>query len=188
MPRIRFCQINTPHFCLLRKYEPLSRILYELDMHRICYSMKLETYAKIGIVSGILVAILVGIDLTLMVLNHEFGYDFRERQYNLSEKQQQEILDGFYTMPEYIAFKDRYPDSRSQLQITESQVRLILTQYEPSRQNGLKMEITQHASDDFVYLEARCDAVDRKSGLRQNAEGGFVFDYIKTTPCVNPSQ
>ena len=71
--------------------------------------MKLETYAKIGIISGIAIAVLVGVDLTLMVLNHEFGVNFRDLTHTISEKQQEEILDSFYELPEYIAFKERYP-------------------------------------------------------------------------------
>lgn len=66
--------------------------------------MKLETYAKIGIVSGIVLAAIVGGNLTIMVLNHEFGMNFHNVG-KMSEAKQQEIIDSFYDLPEYKAFK-----------------------------------------------------------------------------------
>lgn len=150
--------------------------------------MKLETYAKIGIISGIAIAVLVGVDLTIMVLNHEFGVNFRDLTHTISEKQQEEILNSFYELPEYIAFKERYPDSRSEVKNDIRRVQLILSQYEASTQNGLELEITQHYFEDTIHVDAKCDIHQRNSDIRRQAQGGIAYDYIKTTTCVNPAQ
>ena len=150
--------------------------------------MKLETYAKIGIITGIAIATLVGINLTIMVLNHEFGYDFRDMRYGLSGNERQEILDSFSELPEYIAFMERYPDSSVQTRASERDVRMEITKYDPTTQNGLRLEISQHGFDDHVYTEANCDSFKRNSGIREHAREGMTLDYIKTTPCVESVQ
>ncbi len=147
--------------------------------------MKLESYAKIGIISAIVMFGVLSANFTVMILNHEFGFSFHDLN-NFDGKQKQEILNEFYKLEEYKLFKERFPDSRSNIQDDDRRLELKLSQYEPSTENGLTLRISQHFTQDYAEIKAECDPGSRNFGFRTHASDGLAYDFIKTTSCLDP--
>ena len=150
--------------------------------------MKLETYAKIGILSGIVLASLVAVGFTLMILHHEFDIRFDRTDYLFSEEDQQKMLNSFYELPEYKKFKELYPDSLDNIMIDNHRIELIVMQYEPSTENALLLEIRQDNNDNNPHLHAHCDAMKRKAGVRMDASDVMIIEFIKSTECLSPTE
>lgn len=149
--------------------------------------MNLQTYGKIGIIAAVVMFGILTANFTIMILNHEFGFRFHDSQ-DLSETQKQKLIDGFYELPEYKAFKDRYQDSQVNIYDQGNRVELSVSQYEPSTQNGLVLRIEQSDVRYSADIQVTCDVPNRSNGIRTHANDGLAYDFIKTTPCVNPSK
>ncbi|MGY5148786.1 MAG: hypothetical protein ACW9W3_01850 [Candidatus Nitrosopumilus sp. bin_68KS] len=150
--------------------------------------MKLETYAKIGILSGMVLASLVAVGFTLMILHHEFDIRFDRTNYLFSEEDQQKVLNSFYNLPEYKKFKELYPDSLDKIKLDNYRIMLTVMQYEPTTENALLLEIRQDNNDGSPNLQAHCDAIKRKAGERMNAEEVMIIEFIKSTECLSPAE
>ncbi len=146
--------------------------------------MNLETLAKIGIVFAIITMIIVSGNITLITLKHELGWNF-EQLITVSEEQKNKIKQKMYQTPEFIAFEERYPDFQSKEFVEHDQIRLMISKYDPTTQNGLILTLSKHSEQNQIYVDARCDIFSGKSEIRRNAESGFTLDYIKTTACLN---
>lgn len=152
--------------------------------------MKLETFGKIGIISGIIVAGLVAADITLMVLDEFFDVGFKQYERNLSE---QDKVDAFYRIqnsPEYLLFKEIYPDSHDRFDAFKQRVEVQVTQYDPKTENGLVLKIEAEPYWYYTEVNAYCDVVDYDNyqSVRLNADGGMVLDFIKNTKCLDSLQ
>ena len=147
--------------------------------------MQLESYAKIGIIAAIVMFGVLTANFTVMILNHEFGYGFHD--WNVfNDKQKEEITNEFYELEEYKLFKERFPDSRLNIYDQGSRLELTLSQYEPSTENGLTLQLSQRSERSDADISVRCDITSRNSGLRTHADGGLAYDFIKTTSCLDP--
>ena len=123
-----------------------------------------------------------------MILHHEFDIRFDRADYLFSEKDQQEMLDSFYKLPEYEKFKEMYPDSLDKIKIDNYRIQLIVMQYEPSTENALLLEIRQDGNDESPHLQAHCDAMKRKAGVRMDAQEVMIIEFIKSTECLSPAE
>ena len=148
--------------------------------------MNLETYAKIGIITGIVLACLVASGFTIMILHHEFNMRFDETLFSIEDAEKK--LTNFVNLSDYKIFKEMYPDSKIEKRINNHRVEMTLMQFESTTGNALMLEIRQDYDDKTPYIEAKCDSVKRTSGTRTEASGVMVEDFIKTTGCLNPSQ
>ena len=152
--------------------------------------MKLETFGKIGIVSGIIVASLVAADITLMVLDGFFDISFRQYERNLSEADKKESLNMIKDSPEYLLFKEKYPNSNDRFDAFQNRVELEVSQYHPETENALVLKFEVEPYWSYNRVNAYCDVADHDNynGMRLRAEGSLVIDFIKNNKCLDNLQ
>jgi len=152
--------------------------------------VKLETFGKIGIMSGIIVAGLVAADITLMVLDQFFDISFRQYERNLSEQDKKDALNMIKNSPEYMLFKEKYPNSNDRFDAYQQRVELEVSQYHPETENALVLKIELEPYWYYNDVQAYCDVVDRDNydGMRLDSRGGMVIDFIKNTKCLDNLQ
>lgn len=149
--------------------------------------MNLETFGKIGIISGIIVAGLVAADITLMVLDEFFDVSFRQYERNLSEQDKKDAFTMIQNSPEYLLFKERYPGSHDRYDAYQQRVEVEVSQYDPKTENALVLKIEVEPYWSYNDVNAYCDVVDHDNyqTMRLDARGGMVLDFIKNTKCLD---
>lgn len=152
--------------------------------------MKLETFGKIGIVSGIIIASLVGVDITLMVLDEFFDISFRQYERNLTEQDKTDAINIIKNSPEYLLFKDKYPNSNDRIDTYSERVQIEVSQYHPETENALILKIELEPYWSYNDIQAYCDVADHDNynGMRLDSRGSVVIDFIKNNKCLDNLQ
>lgn len=151
--------------------------------------MKLETLAKIGIITGIILAIIVSAGYVIMILNHEFDMEFSNQFRIISDERKEKIVNELLELQVAKIFIELYPNYLIDTRYSNYEVRITLVQYEPSTENALTLELNKNYDEsDDPYMHAHCDTMKRKSGERRDASGIIAIEFIKNTDCVKPVQ
>jgi plastocyanin len=166
--------------------------------------MQLQTFAKIGICSGIAAIVIFSVLFGLMMvsqLQNEFGTLFLDHDKKLDEMK---------NMDSFILLNEKYPDAYTIENKNRHRVGLETFAYNFQTGNLLKLNLQYEPWEDRIREHVRCDVRDHH--LRQelsfgsahtasfvtedlvpypriflsegNAEGAFASDFIKYTNCL----
>jgi len=144
--------------------------------------MKLETYLKAGIVSGI---VLVACTIVFGILpDFANRYDNYFRQNGVPTISEGEVKAKYLESDEYKSFSERFPDHNVEFWYGNNESRFGAVAYNPETKNALILNMRYDTWSDQMNKDVQCSTTKLVSGNRYNADGLMVIPFIKSTECL----
>ena len=95
----------------------------------------------------------------------------------------EELLAEFQATPAYIAFYEKYPDAKEELNNRRHGGELQVGIANIEKGNFLKLNLYYNEYDDRINVNVSCQTPDNRENL--HSDGLFAIDFIKQTECLN---
>ena len=94
-----------------------------------------------------------------------------------------ELLEEFHATPAYLAFIERYPDAKEELNNHRhgGELQVGIANYE--KNNTLRLNLYFNDYDDRINVNVDCQTSNNRENM--HADGLFAIDFIKQTNCLD---
>jgi hypothetical protein len=140
------------------------------------------TLQKIAYGVGISIAVSVFVLFLYSFLPHLINNDQWENVDGL-KMSNEELLKEFQATPAYVAFYERYPDAREELNNQRHGGDMQVGIANLEKGNFLKLHLYFNKYDDRVNVNVSCETSNNSQNM--HADGLFAVDFIKQTNCLN---
>jgi len=132
----------------------------------------------VGMTIGVtLFALFLYLALPDMIQNNHWG------QIDVFKISDEKLLAKFQASPAYIAFYERYPDAKEELNNNRYRGELQVGVANIEKANFLELNLSYNNYDDQITANISCETSNNRENIRAN--GLFVIDFISQTDCLN---
>jgi len=99
------------------------------------------------------------------------------------EMSDEELLEEFHATPAYLAFIERFPDAKEELNNHRhgGELQVGIANYE--KNNTLRLNLYFNDYDDRINVNVDCQTSNNRDNM--HADGLFAIDFIKQTNCLD---
>ncbi len=99
------------------------------------------------------------------------------------EMSDEELLEEFHATPAYLAFIERFPDAKEELNNHRhgGELQVGIANYE--KNNSLRLNLYFNNYDDRINVNVDCQTSNNQDNMR--ADGLFAIEFIKQTNCLD---
>lgn len=137
---------------------------------------------KVAYIVGITIAISVFTLFLYSFLPHIIQNDQWERIDGLTMSDE-DLLKEFYATPAYVAFYERFPDAKEELNNHRHGGELQVGIANLEKGNFLKLHLYYNDRDERMNVNVSCETPNNRENM--HSDGLFAIDFIKQTDCLN---
>ncbi len=137
---------------------------------------------KIAYIVGITIAISVFVLFLYSFLPHIIQNDQWENIDGL-KMSDEDLLKEFQATPAYIAFYDRFPDAKEELNNHRHGGELQVGIANLDKGNFLKLNLYYNEYDERINVNVSCETPNNRENM--HSDGLFAIDFISQTDCLN---